>query len=92
MKCYRSPMTISIKAELFPRKVTRKGVTQLYISLCVCVFYFLIIIIIYIYLFSIAWVSYFAVYEFVFSEPEIILYYKCDVSMNSTYITVTAFT
>ena len=33
------------------------------------------------YLFSIAWVCYFVVYEF-FSEPEIILYYKCDVSMN----------
>ena len=34
------------------------------------------------YLFSITWVCYFVMYEFVFSEPEIILYYKCDVGMN----------
>ena len=49
--------------------------------MCVCLFFFKIIIIIYIYLFYITWVCYFVVYD-IFSEPEIILYYKCDVSMN----------
>ena len=47
-----------------------------------CVLFFFVFII-YIYLFSITWVCYFVVYDFSFSsEPEIILDYKCDVSMN----------
>ena len=56
MKCYRSPMTYSIKAELLPSKSHKKRCHSIIYKFCVCVCFLIIIIIIYIYLFSITWV------------------------------------